>query len=356
MNTPETQPRPSGSTDAQEPPSSGSAANPNSWIAALLARLGIQGPSTLRDTLQAALQNGGAEGEAFSTAEREMLSRILRFGALRVDSVMVPRADIISVDESDTIADVLRTFEEGGVSRVPLYVETLDDPRGMIHFKDLMNWLLTEATLAPEITQSPSSSDDDAAAERAAPPAHATLDLGRADLSRAISSTKLRRQVLFVPPSMPALNLLIRMQATRIHMALVIDEYGGTDGLVTIEDLIEQVVGDIEDEHDEEEDAYIDEDPKLGLVAAARVPIAELEETLGLKLLPPEEEEEIDTLGGLLFSLVGRVPGRGEIIRHGSGLEFEILEADPRRIKKIRIHKRKALDRIRQAAATTGTT
>ncbi len=137
---------------------------------------------------------------------------------------------------------------------------------------------------------------------------------------------------------MPAMNLLMRMQTTRIHMALVVDEYGGTDGLVTIEDLVEQIVGDIEDEHDEAEDAHITLDPKLGLVASARTPVSELEERLGLKLLREGEEADIDTVGGLVFTCVGRIPSRGELVRHPSGVEFEILDADPRRIKRMRIH------------------
>jgi CBS domain containing-hemolysin-like protein len=137
---------------------------------------------------------------------------------------------------------------------------------------------------------------------------------------------------------MPAMNLLIRMQTTRIHMALVVDEYGGTDGLVTIEDLVEQIVGDIEDEHDEAEAAHIVDDPKLGLVASARTPVRELDAHFGVKLLTAEEEEDIDTLGGLVFAIVGRVPARGELIRHASGLEFEVLDADPRRVKKLKIH------------------
>jgi CBS domain containing-hemolysin-like protein len=170
------------------------------------------------------------------------------------------------------------------------------------------------------------------------------LDFGRVDLSRSIASAKLRRPVLYVPPSMPATNLLIRMQATRIHMALVVDEYGGTDGLVTIEDLVEQVVGDIEDEHDVAEAAYIVDDPKLGLIASARTPIRQLEEHLGLKLLKQEEEEDIDTLGGLMFSLLGRVPVRGELVRHPSGIELEVLDADARRLKKVKIHRPRVIE------------
>jgi CBS domain containing-hemolysin-like protein len=137
---------------------------------------------------------------------------------------------------------------------------------------------------------------------------------------------------------MPAMNLLVRMQATHIHMALIVDEYGGTDGLVTIEDLVEQIVGDIEDEHDEEEADLIAMDPKLGLVASGRAPVRELEARLGQRLLKPEEEADIDTLGGLVFAIVGRVPARGELIHHPSGVEFEVLDADPRRVKRLKIH------------------
>ncbi|MFV0298789.1 MAG: transporter associated domain-containing protein [Hyphomicrobiaceae bacterium] len=152
------------------------------------------------------------------------------------------------------------------------------------------------------------------------------------------------RPVLNIPPSMPAINLLIRMQSTRNHIALVVDEYGGTDGLVTIEDLVEQVVGDIEDEHDVVEAANILVDPRHDLVAQARTPIEELEAELGVKLLKPDEEGEIDTVGGLVVSRVGRVPARGELLLHESGVEFEVLEADPRRVTRIKIHRPAAAD------------
>jgi CBS domain containing-hemolysin-like protein len=206
-----------------------------------------------------------------------------------------------------------------------------------------MRWLIGDALGRPASEGHIQSAPLRPGGERAQIGPHAIAegalpDLGRADLSKPIASTKLRRPVIFVPPSMPAANLLIRMQSTHIHMALVVDEYGGTDGLVTIEDLVEQIVGDIEDEHDEAEAAHIVNDPKLGLVASARTPVRELEAHFGLKLLTPEEEEDIDTLGGLAFAIVGRVPARGELIRHASGLEFEVLDADPRRVKKLKIH------------------
>ena len=313
------------------------------WLQSLRSRLGIPGQQTLRDTIEYALRDEDKTSQAFSAEERAMLLRLLRFGASRVEDIMVPRADIIALEESEPIHELLRTFEEAGVSRIPVFHETLDDPRGMIHVKDLFRWLMAETQgrgpIVPRTSaQKPSANTVKAPTERAEVASIADLDLGRCDLGRPISAAKLRRQVLFVPPSMPAMNLLIRMQATRIHMALVVDEYGGTDGLVTIEDLVEQIVGDIEDEHDEAEDAHISRDPKLGLVASARTPVKELEEHVGTKLLTPEEEEEIDTLGGLVFAIVGRVPTRGEIVRHASGIEFEVLDADPRRVKKLRVH------------------
>src|SRR6187397_996199 len=244
---------PAGATEPATEPS-------HSWLAALRAKLGLPGAPTLRAMLEDALKGAG-DGRAFSAEEREMLLRILRFGALRVADVMVPRADITAVDENEPIRELLKTFDAAGVSRIPLFRETLDDPRGMVHIKDLMRWLIGDALGRPA---------SEGHVQAASP------DLGRADLSKSIASTKLRRPVIFVPPSMPAANLLIRMQSTHIHMALVVDEYGGTDGLVTIEDLVEQIVGDIEDEHDVAEAAYIVTEPKVGLVASARTPIKQL--------------------------------------------------------------------------------
>ncbi|MDX2257374.1 MAG: hemolysin family protein [Hyphomicrobiaceae bacterium] len=343
------------------------AAGPFTWFTGLRGRLGLPGGSSLRETLEEALKGGGTAGEAaFSAEERLMFLRLLRFGASRVEDVMVPRADIIAVEESSSVAEFLRTFEEAGVSRVPIFNETLDDPRGMIHIKDLFRWLISEAGVAAQNTGaaataaagvSGSGGADAAGGALGEPGREAThgaedagesaangapdlarLDLDAIDLTRPAPAAKLKRPMLFVPPSMPAMNLLIRMQSTRIHMALVVDEFGGTDGLVTIEDLVEQIVGDIEDEHDEAEAAHIVEDAKLGLVASARAPVTELEERLGRKILSEEEAEEIDTLGGLVFTVVGRVPSRGEIVRHSSGIEFEVLDADPRRVKKLKIH------------------
>jgi len=312
------------------------------WLAMLRGRLGLKGRKSLRDLLEDGLKEEARAAGVFSAAEREMLLRLLRFGASRVEQIMVPRADIIAVDESAPLRELVLTFEEAGVSRIPLFHDTLDDPRGMIHIKDLFRWLTAEAAGRPpaEPRRRGEARPEARDSERVKSEVDLTRpQVERLDLTRPVTVAKIRRPVLYVPPSMPATNLLIRMQTTRIHMALVVDEYGGTDGLVTIEDLVEQIVGDIEDEHDQAEAAHITNDPKLGLVASARTPVEQLEEHLGLKLLKPEEEAEVDTLGGLVFAIVGRVPARGELVRHPSGVEFEVLDADLRRVKKLKIHK-----------------
>ena len=350
--------------------------SPQGWLQALRARLGLNGAPTLRDTLQDALQSVDA-ASAFSAEERGMLLRLLRFDKLRVADLMVPRADIIALDERVPLAEMLRQFDDAGVSRMPVYRNTLDDPRGMIHIKDVMSWIVAEAGSRPADASKPPMGNRSALGAAAARPTSGTIagaapaspmpptattavperrqpaSLASIDLSKPIPVAKFRRPVLYVPPSMPAMNLLQRMQTTRIHMALVVDEYGGTDGLVTIEDLVEQIVGEIEDEHDEREVDHILEDPKAGLLASARTPVAELERRLGAILLTEEERDSIDTLGGLVFSLVGRVPGRGELIRHPAGVEFEVLDADARSIKKLRVHRsRPAPAEPSEAAAT----
>jgi CBS domain containing-hemolysin-like protein len=318
-----------------KPPESGEQPQ-SSWFTGLRARLGLPGaPTTLRATLENALKSE-AEGEDLSTEERAMLLRTLRFSSLSVQDVMVPRADITAVDENAPIAELLKTFDDAEVSRVPLFRGTLDEPRGMVHVKDVLHWLMRHARGRPaDGEQVPPTGGEGGKA----PAANLKPDLGRIDVSTSIASATLGRPMLYVPPSMPAANLLLRMQSTHIHMALVVDEYGGTDGLVTIEDLVEQIVGDIADEHDEAEAAHITRDAKPGLVTVARTPVHELEEYLGLKLQDPEEVSEVDTVGGLISSLAGRVPARGEVIPHpATGIEFEVLEADRRRVKKLRVH------------------
>jgi CBS domain containing-hemolysin-like protein len=287
-----------------------------SWLERLLARFGLGEEPDMREVIEDALASGKASDDTFSAQERAMLLNILRFGKLTVEDVMVPRADIIAVEESTTVAELMAVFREAEHSRLPVYRETLDDPRGMIHIRDLMSWITTAAEKAGE----------------------ASLDLAAVELSSTIGALNITREILYVPPSMPVLDLLLRMQLSRRHLALVVDEYGGTDGLVSIEDLVEEVVGEIDDEHDVADEPLIRDDARLGLVADARTPIDALEQHLDLELVSPEQEEDIDTIGGLVFALAGRIPARGELVRHPSGTEFEVLDADPRRIKKLRIH------------------
>ena len=285
-----------------------------SWFERLLATFGLGEEPDLRELIEDALAR--SKSDALSTQERGMLRRILRFGTLTVEDVMVPRADIVAVDDTVTIDELMRVFQQAEHSRLPVYHETLDDPRGMIHIRDLMSWIAKQAE----------TGEADG------------LDLGTVDLKRAVASMNITRELLYVPGSMAVLDLLLKLQTTRLHLALVVDEYGGTDGLVSIEDLVEEVVGEIADEHDVEDEPLIRTDPRLGLIADARMPIEELERHLGIELVSGEQEEDIDTLGGLVFSIAGRIPARGELVRHPSGVEFEVLEADPRRIKRLRIH------------------
>jgi CBS domain containing-hemolysin-like protein len=285
-----------------------------SWFERLLQTFGLGEEPDLRELIEDALAR--SKSDTLSTQERSMLRRILQFGTLTVEDVMVPRADIIAVDDTVSVAELMDVFRQAEHSRVPVYHETLDDPRGMVHIRDLMSWITSEAEADKE----------------------GTLNVAKVDLARSIASINILREILYVPGSMSVLDLLLKMQTTRLHLALVVDEYGGTDGLVSIEDLVEEVVGDIADEHDVEDEPLIKSDPRLGLVADARTPIFDLEKYLALELASEEQEEEVDTLGGLVFAIAGRIPARGELVRHPSGIEFEVLDADPRRIKKLRIH------------------
>ena len=286
----------------------------STWFERLLQTFGLGDEPDLRSLIESALTK--SKSDALSAQERSMMLRILRFGTLTVEDVMVPRADIVAVDDSISIEELLRVFRKSEHSRVPVYRETLDDPRGMIHIRDLMSWITEEAN----------GGDND------------SIDLGKVDLSRTAGSIEIARELIYVPASMSVLDLLLKMQTAQLHLALVVDEYGGTDGLVSIEDLVEEVVGEIADEHDVEDAPMLQTDSALGLVADALLPIEDLEDYLGTDLVTEEQEEDIDTLGGLVFALTGRIPARGELMKHPCGVEFEVLDADPRRIKRLRIH------------------
>ena len=259
-------------------------------------------------------------------SRKRMMSAAERFHHLRVEDVMVPRANIVGVERDTGLHDLSVAFKDAAHSRLPVYKETLDEPLGMIHIKDLMPLLMLNAKGRN----------------------------GKTYATKKVAAGILR-PVLYVPPSMLAEELLARMQARRIHMAIVVDEYGGTDGIVTLEDLVEPIVGDIEDEHDESSSAVKQIVGKNGLIfweADAGTPIDDCEEKVGRDFATVDEENDADTLGGLVFTLAGRVPERGEVIKHPEGIEFEVIDADARRVKRLRI---RDMRKIKADIAATGT-
>jgi magnesium and cobalt transporter len=264
--------------------------------------------TAIRESLEEVIEESERESPALSAQERVMMGNLLKFGELKLRDIMVPRAEIVAVDESIGLGELLKMFREAQHSRLPVFSETLDAPTGLIHVKDVMGLLEPE----PD---------------------------GAYCLSPHARITALRRPILFAPPSMRALDLLLKMQASHTHLALVIDEYGGTDGLVSIEDIIEEIVGDIADEHDE--DAAVLKPDGDGVIADARMDLDDFKDQTGHDLMVDDGEDEIerdiDSLGGLVVSLLGRVPQRGEIVAHPDGTEFQVLEADPRRVRKLRV-------------------
>jgi CBS domain containing-hemolysin-like protein len=294
---------------------------------------------SFREDLADALSADTLESHVFSTEEKAMLNNILRLQDLRVEDLMIPRADIEAVDTNISLGELLKLFEESGHSRMPVYAETLDDPRGMVHIRDIVAHITKAAAL---------SKSEIAARKR---PVAANLDLKKVNLHKPLSALKLIRKVLFVPPSMLAADLMARMQATRIQMALVIDEYGGTEGIVSLEDIVEVIVGDIEDEHDDEEQPLIEDKGDGVFVVDAKAELDDIACAVGSDFHAGEHGEDVDTIGGLVFSLIGRVPIRGEVI-DGLGFEFRVIDADPRRIKRIELAPSK---RRRQRRLTHGT-
>ncbi len=282
------------------------------------------GPASVRDDLEDALVGAGADAD-FTAQERAILKNVLGLHDVRVADIMVPRADIIGLGIDAPLSEVLALFRTAGHSRLPVYGETLDDPRGMVHIRDFVDYLAAEPQFG--LVAGPSKT------VAAAPDADAKLGM-RLPLARA----SILRPVLFAPPSMPALDLLMKMQASHTHMALVIDEYGGTDGLISIEDVVEAIVGDIEDEHDEADAQEISQSADGALIVEARASLEAVSRALGVDLSALGDAEYVDTIGGLIMSKAGRVPGRGEIITGPGDFEFEILDADPRRIKRLKIH------------------
>ena len=267
------------------------------WLKSV--KSGRNGASSLREEVEEAIETLDEASGQLDTHERALLANMLEFGNVRVEDVMLPRPDIVAVEAGAGIEDIVTVVKEKGHSRLPIYRSSLDDVLGLIHIRDL---------------------------------------LGQIGSGEPHKIGSLIRPILFVPPSMRVLDLLVKMRDSRIHMAVVVDEYGGTDGLVTIED----IVGEIEDEHDETEPPGMTQEADGTIVADARTRLADIEGMLGLTLV--SDEEDIDTIGGLVFTLIGRIPLKGELISHTSGVEFEVLEADPRRINRLRVRRPAAAD------------
>ncbi|HLY44026.1 MAG TPA: hemolysin family protein [Stellaceae bacterium] len=293
-----TEPPPSDGQPEHSPPGNGGGSLARLRMLLRLLRR-PRGPRGSRETIDALVAAADLEGlDPITPQERFLIGNILKVHDRNAADVMVPRGDIVALDAAQPFSELVKCMVEQGHSRVPVYRESLDDVIGFVHVKDV---------LAPVADRRP----------------------GRLE--------RLLRKVLFVAPSMPILDLLVQMRQARTHIAMVVDEFGGIDGLVTIEDLIEEIVGEIEDEHDEPEAPSLIERPDGSVIADARLPIEALEEHHGTRLRALGEEEAVDTLGGLVFTLAGRVPKRGEIIEHPGGLEFEVLDADPRRVKRLRV-------------------
>jgi CBS domain containing-hemolysin-like protein len=296
----------------------------NWFIRALRALFGWK-PNIARADLQDVLDAVGPGESGFTPEESRMLRNILGLRERRVGDVMVPRADIIAVQQDIKLGELMRVFEGAGHSRLVVYNDTLDDPVGMVHIRDLIAFMTARATANPEKNA------------KRKKPLPAGLDLKAINLGTPLSATKIVREILFVPPSMRVIDLLARMQATRIHLSLVVDEYGGTDGLASIEDIVEQIVGDIADEHDEDVTPEITQLPDGSFVADARAKIEDVISTVGNDFDVGDAIDEVDTIGGYLVTRAGRLPVRGEIVPGPDLFEFEVLDADPRRVKRVRI-------------------
>ena len=294
----------------------------------LRALFGLGGLS-IRDDIEDALADTSIEDD-ISPQERALLKNVLALHEVQVGDVMVPRADIVAASLQTQLADVLEVFRTAGHSRLPVHGETLDDPRGMVHIRDFVAYLA--AAPPPHRTESAAGSPLTEPEGEAA----ASCRWPRRGLDLSLSQANILRPVLFVPASMPALDLLVKMQATRTHMALVIDEYGGTEGLASIEDIVEMIVGDIEDEHDSGESPKIEAATDGNFIVDARAGLGDVFRAIDADLTAIGDAEEVDTLGGLVTALAGHVPARGEIIVE-DGIEFEVVDADPRRVKRVKI-------------------
>jgi len=297
----------------------------DNWLVRAFRALFGWKPGSMRADLKDVLDAMTPGESGFSPEESRMLKNILGLRERRVGDVMVPRADIVAVQQDIQIGELVRVFEGAAHSRLVAYNDTLDDPIGMVHIRDLIAFMTARAAVNPEKNA------------KRKKPLPAGLDFRSIDLAMPLSAAKIVREILFVPPSARVMDLLARMQAKQIHLALVVDEYGGTDGLISIEDIVEQIVGEIADEHDEDETAAVVHQPDGSFIADARAKLEDVVAIVGSDFDLGDAAEEVDTLGGYLVTRAGRLPLRGELIPGPGLFEIEVLDADPRRVKRVRI-------------------
>src|SRR5712691_7965080 len=304
--------------------------NGEGWLTRALRAIFGWKPSTIRADLKDVLETSAGE-TGFSPTERRMLTNILGLRERRIVDVMVPRADIIAVQRDIALGELMKVFESAGHSRLVVYDDTLDDAVGMVHIRDLVAFMTVRAAASAK------------ANTRRKKPFPAGLDLKAVDLSMPLLAAQIIREILYAPPSMPVLDLLAKMQTTRIHLALVVDEYGGADGVVSIEDIVEQIVGEIADEHDEDTPPGVVRQADGSFLADGRAGLGDLAAIVGAEFDVGEIANEVNTLAGYVATRIGRVPVRGELVPGPGPFELEILDADPRRVKKLRIYR--GLDR-----------
>jgi CBS domain containing-hemolysin-like protein len=305
------------------------------WLTRAIRTLFGWKPGSVRDDLQVVLDASTPDETGFSAIERTMLRNILGLHERRIADVMIHRADIVAVKRDISLGELMSLFESAAHSRLVVYNETLDDPEGIVHIRDLLAFMTSKARVAP-------------VSVKRKKPLPAGLDLRAVDLALPLKDANIIRKLLYVPPSMRAIDLLAQMQASRIHLALVVDEYGGTDGLVSIEDIVEQIVGEIDDEHDSDAPPSIVRQADNSFIADARASLEDVRSVIGEEFVTGEAGEEVETLGGYLVTHVGRLPVRGEVISGPGNFEIEVLDADPRRVKRLRIGTRKERPAPRQ--------
>jgi CBS domain containing-hemolysin-like protein len=297
------------------------------WLTRLKRMLfGWRAASTRAD-LELVLTAEPAQSD-FSPEEAAMLKNILGLRETRIERIMVTRADIVAVQQDITLGELVKVFQVAAHSRLVVYNDTLDDPTGMVHIRDLIAFMAARASHEPATAGTDKAKADD-------------LNFANINLSAPLAAANIIREILYAPPSMPALDLLAKMQATRIHLALVIDEYGGSDGLVSIEDLVELIVGDIADEHDEQETPAVIRQSDGSFLANGRASLDDVRAAVGSQFDVGDVAEEVDTLGGYLVTKAGHVPVRGELVPGPEPFEAEVLDADPRRVKRVKIYLRK---------------